>query len=78
MLDTITNGFLAILDFFQTLLDFIYDIVNAGVSLVLAIPDIISVLTSSFEFLPTVVLSAALFCISVRVVTIILNKKAGE
>lgn len=78
MLDTIKNGFNAILDIFKTLFDFIRNIINAGVELFKSLPDIIRTVTSTVGVLPTILLSAAMFVITVRIAVLIINKKAGE
>ena len=78
MISAIVNGFKSVIEFLGTIIDFIGKIVKAGVNLILSIPDIIETLTAAIGVLPTILLSAALFCITVRAAVVILNKKAGE
>lgn len=78
MLETIKNGFSALLDIFTTLFDFIRNIINSGVELFTSLPDIIKTVTATVGILPTVLLSASMFVITVRIAVLILNKKAGE
>lgn len=78
MLDTIKNGFNAIIDIFKTLFDFIHNIINAGVELFTSLPDIIKTVTASIGLLPTVLLSAAMFVVTVRIAVLVINHKAGE
>ncbi len=78
MLSTIVNGFKSVIGFFETLISFIASIVHAGVKLLASIPDIISSLSAAIGILPTVLVAAALFVISVRVAVLVINKKAGE
>ena len=78
MLDTIKNGFTAIIDIFKTLFDFIHNIINTGVELFTSLPDIIKTVTASIGLLPTVLLSAAMFVVTVRIAVLVINHKAGE
>lgn len=78
MIQTIANGISAIIDIFKTLFDFIRNIISSGVELFSSLPDIIKAVTSAVGVLPTVLLSATMFVISIRLVVLILNKKAGE
>lgn len=78
MIQTIANGISAIIDIFKTLFDFIRNIISSGVELFASLPDIIKAVTAAVGVLPTVLLSATMFVISIRLVVLILNKKAGE
>lgn len=78
MLETIKNGFTAIIDIFKTLFDFIHNIINVGVELFTSLPDIIKTVTASIGLLPTVLLSAAMFVVTVRIAVLVINHKAGE
>lgn len=78
MLETIKNGFTAIIDIFKTLFDFIHNIINAGVELFTSLPDIIKTVTASIGLLPSVLLSAAMFVVTVRIAVLVINHKAGE
>lgn len=78
MLDTIKNGFTAIIDIFKTLFDFIHNIINSGVELFTSLPDILKTVTASIGLLPTVLLSAAMFVVTIRIAVLVINHKAGE
>lgn len=77
MFATITNGFNSVLDFLDTIISFIGRIVSGSIQLIASIPDILRALTLSIGLLPTFLLSAALFCISVKAIVIFLNHNAG-
>lgn len=77
MFSTIANGFSAVLDFLQTLISFIGRVLLGGAQLLASIPDIIRALTITIGVLPSVLVAAALFCITVRAVVIFLNRNAG-
>lgn len=78
MLETIVNGLSAIIDIFKTLFDFIRNIISSGVELFVALPDIIKTFTATVGILPTCLLSAAMFVITIRVAVLVINHKAGE
>lgn len=78
MLETIKNGFSAVVNFFEALFDFIHNIINAGVELFTSLPDIIKTVTASIGLLPSVLLSAAMFVVTVRIAVLVINHKAGE
>ena len=78
MFSAIVDGFKAIISFFETLIDLIVKIVKAGANLIISLPDILNSLSAAIGILPTVLISAAIFCLTVRAAVIILNHKAGE
>ncbi len=78
MIESIVNGFNAVISFIKAIADFIYNVVSGGLKLLSSIPDIINVMSSTFGMVPTIIVSVALFCLMVRVITIIINHKAGE
>lgn len=78
MLDTIKNGFYAIIDILSTIYNFIVNMVTAIGNLLVQLPDIIKTITAAIGLLPSVLLSAALFCLTIRLIVITLNKNAGD
>lgn len=78
MLDTIKNGFYAIIDILTTIYNFIVNMVTAIGNLLVQLPDIIKTITAAIGLLPSVLLSAALFCLTIRLIVITLNKNAGD
>lgn len=78
MLKSIVNGISAIIDVFKTLFDFIRNILKAGVELFLSLPDILKTITATIGILPTVLISAAMFVVGIRIAVLVINKKAGE
>lgn len=78
MLETIKNGFCAIIDILTTLFDFVIDIIYSTINLFLQLPDIIKTLTAAIGLLPSVLLSACIFCVTVRVIVQVAHTKAGE
>ena len=78
MISAIVNGFNSVIDFLSTIVEFLGRIIKAGAKLISSIPDIIETLSAAIGILPTLLLSAALFCITVRAAVLIINHKAGE
>lgn len=78
MLETIKNGFVAIIDILTTIWNFIVTMVTSIGNLLVQLPDIIKTITAAVGLLPTVLLSAALFCLTIRLIVISLNKNAGD
>lgn len=78
MLETIKNGFVAIIDILTTIWYFIVTMVTSIGNLLVQLPDIIKTITAAVGLLPTVLLSAALFCLTIRLIVITLNKNAGD
>lgn len=78
MLETIKNGFVAIIDILTTIWNFIVTMVTSIGNLLVQLPDIIKTITAAVGLLPTVLLSAALFCLTIRLIVITLNKNAGD
>lgn len=78
MLETIKNGFCAIIDILTTVFDFFLDTIYSTINLFLQLPDIIKTLTSAIGLLPSVLLSACIFCLTVRCIVSVAHTKAGE
>lgn len=78
MLDTIKNGFVSIIDILTTIWDFIVNILISVGNLFLQLPEIVKTLTSAIGLLPSVLLSAASFCLIIRFIVITLNRNAGD
>lgn len=78
MLDTIKNGFYAIIDILTTIWDFIVNMVTSIGNLLVQLPEIVKTITAAIGLLPSVLLSAALFCVTIRLIVITLNKNAGD
>lgn len=78
MLETIKNGFVAIIDILTTVWTFVVNIISSVGNLLVSLPDIIKTITAAVGLLPTVLLSAALFCLTIRLIVITLNRNAGD
>lgn len=78
MLETIKNGFVAIIDILTTIWTFVVNIITSVGNLLVSLPDIIKTITAAVGLLPTVLLSAALFCLTIRLIVITLNRNAGD
>lgn len=78
MLETIKNGFSTIIDIFKTLFDFFDNIVHAGAELFASLPDILKTVSAAIGLLPSLLLSAAMFVVTIRIAVLVINHKAGE
>lgn len=78
MLETIKNGFVSIIDILTTIWDFIVNVVSSVGNLLVQIPDIVKTVTAAIGLLPSVLLSAALFCLTIKLIVVTLNHNAGD
>jgi phage-related protein len=77
LLETIKNGFTSIIDLITTIWDFIVNVFTSLGNLLLQLPEIVKTVTAAIGLLPSVLLSAAIFCYTIRIIVITLNKDAG-
>lgn len=78
MLETIKNGFVAILDFLGSAFALLRQLLADIGRLFSYIPHALQTARSAADLLPGVFLASALFCITVAIINRIINHKAGE
>lgn len=77
-IDTVKNGFVALIDTIQSVISFVLRTAVAFGKLLMQLPDVLQAGGAAINMLPEIVLSAALFCLSVRLIIMIVQKKAGS
>ena len=77
MLDSIINGFNWLVDTFQSIWNFITSLFSGLVSMLQMIPQVVSMVTGTIGYLPSVLAVFATLTITVSVLYLILGRNSG-
>lgn len=77
MLDSIINGFNWFVDTFQSIWNFITSLFSGLVSMLQMIPQVVSMVTGTIGYLPSVLAVFATLTITVSVLYLILGRNSG-
>lgn len=71
------DGFKAIIEFFQSFWDFFSGFVSDSFRLLSHLPEAFNSADSFLDFLPTFLVAPALFCLTVRILYLIIHTHVG-